>query len=200
MAALLASGANAETIKNAQTINRKIQGSRAAKQSAASTGTTPGTTGTTPTGGGNQVTTPTPPATGRTAPPINITPPVTISVSQQSFDNLVGHLSDLVNYVSQFPAYNQNEPTLKIAALNTWVTYLTTSNNNVKTAQVNLNNARATRTTVLYDKVTGLVQVAKEVKSYVKSVYGASSPQYKQINAIHFKTDVSTNHRKHLKK
>ena len=43
------------------------------------------------------------------------------------------------------------------------------------------------RNNVLYANDTGLVDVASDVKSYVKSVYGASSPQYKQVSKLGFK-------------
>jgi hypothetical protein len=44
-----------------------------------------------------------------------------------------------------------------------------------------------TRNSILYASVSGLVDVALDVKKYVKSVYGASSPQYKQVSKIEFK-------------
>jgi hypothetical protein len=207
MAALLASGANAQTMLNAQTINRKIQGSRASKKAAANTGSgsspvpTPTGGGKTPTGGGNPVTVTPAPSTEKQFNPISIPiTPVTVSVSQQSFDNLVDHFNALVNYVSQFPAYNPNEAILKVVALNTLVAHLTASNNNVKTTQVALNNSRTTRTIVLYDKTNGLVQIAKEVKGYVKSIFNASSLQFKQISKIPFREISVGKHHKHLKK
>ena len=39
----------------------------------------------------------------------------------------------------------------------------------------------------LYNPLTGLVQTAKEVKQYVKSVFGTTSPQYKQVSGLEFK-------------
>jgi hypothetical protein len=207
MAALLASGANAQTMLNAQTINRKIQGSRASKKSAANTsnGSSPAPTptggGSSPSGGSTQTTVTPAPSTEKQFNPVSIPiTPVTVSVSQQSFDNLVDHFSALVNYVSQYPGYNPNEAALKVIALNAIAANLTAANNNVKTAQVALNNSRAMRTHVLYDKTNGLVQIAKEVKGYIKSVFNASSPQYKQVAAIPFREIITGTRHKHLKK
>ena len=85
MAALIAGGADEQTIKNAQTINRKIQGRRAAPVSNTNpvtpTGTTPSTN---PTTGGTS-TTPAPVSQRPIGPPVTVQP-VVISVSQQSFD------------------------------------------------------------------------------------------------------------------
>ena len=43
------------------------------------------------------------------------------------------------------------------------------------------------RNQTLYNPLSGLVKVAKEVKLYIKSVFGATSPQYKQISDLEFK-------------
>ena len=38
----------------------------------------------------------------------------------------------------------------------------------------------------LYNPLSGLVQTALDVKKYVKSVFGASSPQFKQVSGLEF--------------
>jgi hypothetical protein len=39
----------------------------------------------------------------------------------------------------------------------------------------------------LYDESTGLCDTAQTVKAYVKSVFGASSPEFKMLDKIRFK-------------
>lgn len=51
-----------------------------------------------------------------------------------------------------------------------------------------LSNARITRNAELYADDTGLVDRAGLVKKYVKSLYGADSPQFKQISGLEFRT------------
>ena len=46
--------------------------------------------------------------------------------------------------------------------------------------------ARMKRNLVLYSKTTGLVDVAMDVKLYVKSVFSARTPQYNEISDIAF--------------
>ena len=181
MAALTASGATPQTLLNAKTINRKIQGSRATKK------TTP------------KIVLQTPPEE-KTTTPVGPVTPVNISTAQLSFDNLVAHFQELVNYVSLYPAYNPNETNLKVTSLNTTAAAYTTANISVKSAQAALHTAMATRTNILYDPTTGMIQLAKEVKAYIKSTFGALSPEFKQINKIHFNTEVRTSHKKHHKK
>ena len=57
----------------------------------------------------------------------------------------------------------------------------------VLAATVPLSNARIARNEVLYKEKTGLVDTAFDVKVYIKSLFGASSPQYKQISKLAFK-------------
>ena len=39
---------------------------------------------------------------------------------------------------------------------------------------------------VEYNENTGLVDVALDSKTYIKSIFGATSPQYKQISKLRF--------------
>jgi hypothetical protein len=59
-------------------------------------------------------------------------------------------------------------------------------NSAVISSLVPISNARISRNDILYKVNTGVVDVAADVKAYVKSIYGAISPQYKQISGIHF--------------
>ena len=121
----------------------------------------------------------TPPTEGRTAPN-------TVSVSRQSYDMLTENFSALIDLVSSVPSYAPNETELTVTSLTTFHSNLQTANTNVINAEVIYSNARISRNTVLYAENTGLVDIALEVKKYVKAVFGATSPQYKQISGIKF--------------
>ena len=54
-------------------------------------------------------------------------------------------------------------------------------------AAIPLSNSRISRNDILYKESTGLVEIALDVKAYVKFVFGAGSPQYKQISGLEFK-------------
>ena len=66
------------------------------------------------------------------------------------------------------------------------MTTLATTNTNVINATTAYSNARILRNKTLYLAGTGLFDTAKDVKAYVKSVFGATSPEYKQISKIKF--------------
>lgn len=159
--ALEATDAAKQTVNDAKTINRKIQGKRA------ETSTTTVTID-------KSTTTP--------SPEIH-----QISVSQQDFDSLIDHFTKLIVLVSAEPLYIPNEADLKVTALNTTLNNLKTLNTVVINMTTPYKNSMLTRNTVLYQDDTGLVDIALDVKKYVKSVFGATSPQYKLISKLHFK-------------
>ena len=53
-------------------------------------------------------------------------------------------------------------------------------------AKIPLNNARISRNDTMYKENIGLVDVATDVKTYIKSVFGATSPQYKTVSILKF--------------
>ncbi|MFN4947101.1 MAG: hypothetical protein ACK5FG_10360 [Chryseotalea sp.] len=158
MYALTITDATEQTLADAKTINNKIQGRRAKKIQQAEA----------------------------TTPEENPTPKKTISVSQQSFDSQVNFLSQLVTRLSAEPSYTPNESKLTLAGLNTYLTDLQTKNTAAINAATTLSNARIARDQMLYHETTGLVTIAKEVKLYIKSLYGNKSPQDMQVRSLKF--------------
>lgn len=152
--ALSATDATKEEIKDANAINKKIQGKRA-----------------------EAIKPPTDPA----APPPN-----NISASQQSYDQLVQHLEKLMELLQTITTYTPNEADLKIASLTTLRANLDAKTTAVTDAYTAVSNARIARDTILYKPGTGMIDIVVDVKQYVKSVFGAASPQYKQVRGIKF--------------
>lgn len=163
--ALIASGVSEQIIKDAKTINRKIQGKRAKPIKEVENMQL------------QAIPNPNEPT------PVD---PTHVSVSQLSFDSFVEHYSKLIALLSTVPAYNPNENELKVSGLNTLLNNMKSANTAAITATTNYINARINRNTLLYAKGTGLIDVAQDCKAYVKSVYGATSPQYKSVSTIKF--------------
>ncbi len=116
------------------------------------------------------------------------TPKNKISVSQQSFDMLIDHFEKLIELIAIELRYNPNEEPLKVANLIDYKKQLEIINTKVKNAYTPYRNAMIARDKMLYNPETGLVAISQLVKNYVKSVFNASSPEYKLINKLHFKT------------
>lgn len=155
--AFAVSGADSLAINNAKTVNKKLQGSPSKK-----TDTTTSKTETE-------------------------TPTNSISTSQQSYDRLIDHFSNLIQVLEQNTIYSPNEEELKLTSLQTKFTDLQNKNTNLINAYTSYSNAMIDRNQTLYNPLSGLVQISKEVKQYVKSIFGASSPQYKQVSGLEFK-------------
>lgn len=157
--ALDAGTASVQTVKNARSINHKIQGSRATPKPA-----------------------PAPLKEGEDAPADN-----TISVSQQSFDLEVDHFDELIALLLAEPKYQPNEAELAKNTLETMSVALKANNTAVLNTNTALGKARIDRTKILYGPVAGLVDTALDVKKYVLSIYGATSAEYKQVNSLAFR-------------
>lgn len=112
----------------------------------------------------------------------------TISTSQQSYDRLIDHFGTLIQVLQQSEYYNPNENELKLTSLNTKILAMKATNTTLINSYTQYSNTIIQRNQVLYDAVTGLTQTVKEVKLYVKSVFGATSPQSHQLTALEFKT------------
>lgn len=157
--ALDATDASDELVKDAKTLNRKVQGSRKGKDTKPETPPTP---------------------------PDTAAEDKKISVSQQSYDSLIENLGRLGELVASEPTYMPNEPDLQIPALQAFHNNLKATNTAVINATTAISNARIARNQILYAPKTGLYDIAMEVKKYVKSVFGATSPEYKQVSKIKF--------------
>ncbi|HNW97454.1 MAG TPA: hypothetical protein PKK00_03450 [Bacteroidales bacterium] len=109
-----------------------------------------------------------------------------ISASQMSYDNRIDNFAKLINLLTSETGYIPNETDLKVATLNTLLTNMKTKNTAVINAITALSNARIERNKILYKENTGLYNIAMDVKVYVKSVFGSTSPEYKEISGIKF--------------
>jgi len=161
---LVASGASKEMVDDARAIQRKIYGTRA------------------------KLIIPNSGADLRTDTDSFVSQePHHISASQQSYDNLIEHFARMLLLLNSQTSYAPNEAELKLTALNTYLTSLRTTNSDVYNSYYGVSNARLGRDTVLYHLTTGVCSTAKEVKSYLKFIYGATAPQYRQITGLQFK-------------
>jgi len=162
--ALDATNASTQLVKDFKTVNAKVQGSKLTKADS-----------------------------GKAPTPIDPNAPIvdtpkTISSSQQSYSSLIEHIATIITILSTEPTYLPNETDLKVVTLNTLLTNLKNTNTAVINAYTTVSNTRVARDLSLYNTTNGLCETAKEVKMYVKSVYGATSLQYKQISGIEFKS------------
>jgi hypothetical protein len=104
-----------------------------------------------------------------------------------SYDQLIQHFEGLRAILESEPTYAPNEVDLQSTTLKDKIIAMIKKNNEVATAYTNVSNTRIARNKTLYTKSNNLVETAAEVKKYVKSVFGATSPEYAQVSGIKFK-------------
>lgn len=110
-----------------------------------------------------------------------------ISASQMSYDSRLENLDRLIMLLSNIGEYKPNEVELKSETLRALYDDLKNKNSAVIAASVELSNSRIKRNNILYSKNTGLIDIAFDSKIYIKSVFGATSPQFKQVSKLYFK-------------
>ncbi len=160
MNSLKASGTSTQVVQSARTIVRKLQGRRASAK----------------------ITEEEKKALEAEGKEVN-----QISASQMSFDNRIENFDRLIMLLSSIPLYNPNEEELKVETLKALHNQLKEKNSEVILPIVQLSNSRMTRNKILYKENTGIVDIAVDSKTYIKSVFGATSPQYKQVSRLYFK-------------
>lgn len=114
--------------------------------------------------------------------------PKTASTSRQSYTQIAENFGIFLQLLASIPAYNPNEDNLKLTNLNTYKDSLTTANQTIDQTEAEFNNKLIERDQILYTDGTGLYTIAQNVKKYVKSLYGATSPEFTNISSIEFTT------------
>ena len=109
-----------------------------------------------------------------------------ISVSQLSFDQRIEHFSQFVDILAAEPAYQPAEQDLRVESFSSRLAEMRASNTAVTQVSIPLANARNNRNTILYAPLTGLVDVALDVKKYVRAAFGDKSIEYTEIKGIEF--------------
>lgn len=113
------------------------------------------------------------------------------TVHNSTIDSKVENLKKYIQFISIEEKYNPNEADLKIDTLNNKLLSLKTVNDSYSASDAALNAARMARNTVLYTNNTGLVDICLGVKLYVKSAFGATSPEYKAISDLKFRKIIT---------
>lgn len=110
-----------------------------------------------------------------------------ISTSRQSFTQQAENFGILLQLLATIPNYDPNEDELKLTTLSTYKDSLINATQFVDQTEAELNIKLIERDQILYAEETGLYSIAQNVKKYVKSLYGATSPEYETISPITFK-------------
>jgi hypothetical protein len=109
------------------------------------------------------------------------------SASQMSFDNRIANFAALIDLLNASGTYKPNESELQVAALEALLADMKAKNTAAVVAVNEARAARIARDETLYNDTDGIIALANLVKKYTKSIFGANSPQYKQLTALKFR-------------
>ena len=110
----------------------------------------------------------------------------TVSTSRQSYTQMAENFGILLQLLATISTYAPNEDDLKLVNLNIYKDTLVSSTQAVDQTEAELNLKLIERDNILYADGTGIYSIAQNVKKYVKSIYGATSPEYANVSDIEF--------------
>jgi len=113
-------------------------------------------------------------------------PPKTASTSRQSFTSKAENFGLLLQMLSTVPAYRPNEENTKLYSLSAYHDSLKAATLAVDQTESELNTKIIERDKILYADETGVYAISLKIKKYVKSLFGATSPEYTTVSAIEF--------------
>ena len=112
-----------------------------------------------------------------------------ISTSQMSYDSRIANLDTYTSQLASHPEYIPNETAIQIVSLRAYHQRLKTLSTTVNSAGNALITARKKRNEILYSNPKNVIQVIKDIKSYVKSLGFEGEPYYKALVKLKF-TDL----------
>ena len=110
-----------------------------------------------------------------------------ISTSQMSYDSRIANLETYTNQLASHPQYAPNEAELQITSFKSLHATLVTLSTAVNSAGNSLITARKNRNDILYSNDSNVIQLVKDIKSYLKSLGEAGKPYYNAIVKLQFK-------------
>ena len=124
-----------------------------------------------------------PTTTATTVPELPVDP---ISTSQLSYDSIASNFELLVKRLQTIPAYAPNESELQMQNLLATVDLLRSLNLAAGSAANSLSLARNQRNLSFYAPQTGLYDVAKKIKNYLRSNPATANSAYKDAVKLNF--------------
>lgn len=109
-----------------------------------------------------------------------------VSQAQLSMDMRIENFDKFIKILAVNTNYKPNETDLKVASMKALHNQLKTLSEAIVAASGPVIAARSSRNNLLYEEKTGLVDIANDVKKYVRSVFTADSLEYKKIVALKF--------------
>lgn len=113
--------------------------------------------------------------------------PKSHSTSQLSYENIIGNVDDYIAILATVSTYAPNEAELTLAGLTTMSNNLKAKSEAVNATFAPLSAARGLRDQLLYLDEDCVINIALQVKAYVRAAFGPDSQIFKAIKGLEFK-------------
>ncbi|MEO8517196.1 MAG: hypothetical protein ABI426_10640 [Flavobacterium sp.] len=111
----------------------------------------------------------------------------TISTSQLSFDSRIANIDVLISFINSHSEYHPNENDIQIVSLQSSNQELKNLTQTVHTVGNSLITARKERNDILYNGPENVIDLARDIKAYLKSLGDVGKPYYKASVRLRFK-------------
>lgn len=111
----------------------------------------------------------------------------TRSSSQTGVDNSIEHFAKIVEIIKSEPGYQPNEEVLTLPYINTKLLEFQAINKSAVDTGIAETNTLAERLSLMYEDVTGMVDIGNMSKLYIKTVFGPNSDEYRKVRKLTFR-------------
>jgi len=113
------------------------------------------------------------------------------AIRQSSFNRLLDNFNSLLKVLEAETSYKPKEADLKLLSLQTLATSMNDANISLINVADRYQKAQIARNQLFYLQKGNLVDTGQAVKKYVRSLFGSNSPMFKQVLGISFQKHVA---------
>ncbi len=110
-----------------------------------------------------------------------------ISTSQMSYDSRIANLAALIALLAATTKYAPNETELKVTNLQTIHASLEAASKAVNASGATIITAKKNRNNILYHNPSNVIQIMKDIKSYLLGLGDEGKPYYKAVVKLRFR-------------
>lgn len=112
--------------------------------------------------------------------------------SQLGYEDRCVNFAQIAAYVESNAKYITNDEDLKVEAVRAYSNKLHQVNEACLEGERAIETARINRDKILYTNDDSLYNLFKDAKTYIKTLYGPSSQEYKRVSGVEFKIRTKT--------
>jgi hypothetical protein len=110
-----------------------------------------------------------------------------ISSSQTGFDDRISNVNRIIILLQEIPDYQPNEEKFTIEKLSQYLQSIVNLHKQVNDIEIQLIQARNNRDYTFYKQGSGIVDIGRRVKKYLRAILNPSNSLYNEISKFNFR-------------